>query len=191
MTGLILNFCPGKQVFQGKEHYDDKSNDFGNEIIRETGYVGMPEHCKEIIKPVIGSSPGKTPSIQRPEENLRLCPHFVFEEVQERSAGNQKDACISAAPVMIKSQKSEDKGECKGMGNKATAGKRIGKEYPAKELIDDIRQQGSKYHIQVVDPAPDSGYKILEDEKQSKCNAEVTEKEHDVFKGLYESKYVF
>jgi len=188
VIGLILDFCPGKQVFHGKEHYNDKSNDFGDEIIRETGYVGIPEHNKEIIKPVVRGAPGKTPSQQRPEENFRLSPHIVFQEVEERSTGHQKNACIPAAPVMIISQKSEDKGECKGMGNKATAGKRIRKEYPAKELIDNIRQERTQGYIQIVYPAADSGYKILEDEKQSKCNAEVTEKEHDVFKGLYESK---
>ncbi len=105
MIDLMPYFCPGKQVFQYKEHYDDKSNDFGDEIIRETGYVGIPGHDKEIIKPVIRSAPGKTPSQQRPEENGRLCPHIVFQEVQERSAGYKKDAHVPASPVAIKSHK--------------------------------------------------------------------------------------
>jgi hypothetical protein len=108
--------------------------------------------------------------------------------VQERSAGHQKDAYIPAAPVAIKSQKSKDKNECKCMGNKPSACERIRKEYPAKELIDNIRQECTQGYIQVVDLTTDSGHKILEDEKQSECNAEVAEEEHDVFKGLYESK---
>ncbi len=188
MIGLILNFFPGKQVFQGEERYDDKSYDFGYEIIRETGYVGIPGHDKEIIKPVIRGAPGKTPSQQRPEENGRLCPHIVFQEMEERSAGHQKDAYVPAAPVAIKSHKGQDKAEYEGMSNKATAGKRIRKEYPTEELIDNIRQECTECHIPVVDPAPDSGHKILEDEKDSKCDSEMTEDEHDVFKGLYESK---
>lgn len=184
MISLMPDFCPGKQVFQYKEHYDDKSNDFGDEIIRETWYVGIPGHDKEIIKPVIRGAPGKNPSQQRPEENHRFCPHIVFQEVQERSAGHQKDAYIPAAPVMIKSYKSEDKTEYEGMSNKATAGNGIRKEYPAKELIDNIWQERTQGHIPVVDPAPDSGHKISKDKKESKCDAEVTEEKHGRFYNL-------
>lgn len=188
MISLMPHFSLGKQVFQGKEHYDDKSNDFGDEIIRETGYVGIPEHDKEIIKPVIRSAPGKTPSQQRPEENHRLCPHIVFQQVQERSAGYQKGAHIPSAPVMIKSCKCQDKAEYEGMSNKPSACERIWKEYPAKELIDDIWQYGSKRQIHVVNPSPDSRHKIPEDEKESKRDAEVTEKEHGRFYMLYVTK---
>jgi hypothetical protein len=174
----MLNFFPGKQVFQGKEHYDDKSYYFGDKIIRETDCVGIPGHDKEIIKPVIRGAPGKTPSQQRPEENYRLHPHFIFQEMQERSARNLKDAYIPAAPVAIKSHKSQDKNECESMSNKATAGNGIRKEYPAEELIDNIRQHGSKCHKQVIDPTSDSRYKIPQDEKDSKGDAEVTEEKH-------------
>lgn len=181
MISLMPYFCPGKQVFQGKEHYDDKSNDFGDEIIRETDCIGIPEHDKEIIKPVIRGAPGKTPSQQRPEENCRLCPHIVFQQVKERSARYKKDAHVSAAPVAIKSSKSEDKAECESMSNKPSACNGIRKEHPAKELIDDIRQYGSKCYVPIVDPALNSRYKILEDEKDSKCDTEVSEKEHGRF----------
>lgn len=88
----------------------------------------------------------------------------------------------------LPSQQSKKDGEYESVSNKTSAGKRIGKQHPANELVDNIRQYGSKCHIPVIDPAPDLRHKISECDKYSKCDAEMSEKEHDVLKGLYDIK---
>ncbi len=185
MIGLMPYFSPGKQVFQGEERYDDKPYDFGDEIIRETWHVGFHSHDKEIIKPVIRSTLWKSQSQQRPKENRRLCPHAVLQEMEERCASYKKNAHFPAAPVEIISRKRQEKTEYESMSDKPSAGNRIRKEHPSNELVNNIRQERTEGDIPVVYPATDFRDKTLEDEKDSNCDAQVTEKEHGRFYNLY------
>ncbi len=184
----MVCFCPGKQVCKDEEHYDDKSDGFEDEIIREIRNIGLSEHDQEVIKPIFRNTARKYPSQQRPDEIRGLHPHAVFEQVNERSAGYKEHASVIAAPVEIKTQQSKKEGEYKGVSNKTSAGKGISKEHPSDQLIDDIGQYCSKCHIPVINPCADTRDKISEYDKYSKCDAEMSEKEHDVLKGLYESK---
>lgn len=133
----------------------------------------------------------KFPAEERPEKIHRLLPHCVFQLVKNRSNGNKENARIIAALIEIKTHETKETNEYKGMSNKVPAGKRIGKNYPAEELIDNIGQYGSKGNIPVIDPIPNMWYKITNDEEYPYGNPNMTENEHDKEVRFYEYKNTF
>ncbi len=78
----------------------------------------------------------------------------------------------------VKTRKRQEETEDESMSNKMPICDRIGKYHPADGLINDIGQDGSKSHIPVIDPIPNTWHEIPQDVKQGKCYPEVSEKEH-------------